>query len=29
VAVRFEQRGGDGSRPPHPKIIERGDRVHK
>src|SRR5712692_2073761 len=29
VAVRFEKRSGDGSRPPHPKIVERGDRVQK
>src|SRR6266446_6065838 len=29
VAVRLEKRSGDGSPPPHPKIVERGDRVHK
>jgi hypothetical protein len=28
VAAGFEQGGGDGTRPSHPEVVERGDRIH-
>src|SRR5205807_6004763 len=29
VAVRFQKARGNGTGPPHPEVVERGNRVHK
>ena len=29
VTVRFEKADSNGTRPPHPEIVKRGDRVHQ